>query len=314
LEKESTVKVILLLALILSLVSGCSSGGDLPPQVREEVMSLHGETALNLSGENVVREYTWDFAGTPSTVRFEVPRGLYDYYRGKARSEGRGAYVSSKLDDEYVSALAYSLKNRSEERNLTRSREVDFVASFVQSMENTPSDVTAPYDGVRRYPVETLVEKGGDSEDSALLILEVLRGMGYEAELIQVVNRKHVMVGVGDGFLVAALTFDEGKYHPVESVGSGWGVGQVPGPYRGDRFRLSRLTGHPELIHRWNVSSVEGRDLVLNVDVDNVGKGDAENVKVKAEVQSKDGELTDSQTTPGREVPVDSTVTFTPRV
>ena len=60
----------------------------------------------------------------------------------------------------------------------SRQDRVDFVLSFVQSLPYTLDDVTTGYDEFRRYAVETLIEGGGDCEDTTILVAAILRGLG----------------------------------------------------------------------------------------------------------------------------------------
>jgi hypothetical protein len=51
-------------------------------------------------------------------------------------------------------------------------------------LEYTSDLVTEGYDEYPRYPIETLVDKGGDCEDTAILAASIIRGMGYGVVLL----------------------------------------------------------------------------------------------------------------------------------
>jgi len=63
---------------------------------------------------------------------------------------------------------------------MTSRETIDFVGSFVQQLPYTSDRVTTPYDEYPRFPLETLYEKGGDCEDTAILAATILKEMGYD--------------------------------------------------------------------------------------------------------------------------------------
>jgi hypothetical protein len=97
-------------------------------------------------------------------------------------------------------------------------------------MLNTEEDVTAPWDGRPKYPVETLVDLGGDSEDTSILTAAILHEMGYDVALIFFEDLKHVIVGVGPGGGIFGTYYESHgtRYFFLETTGDGWKVGEKP--------------------------------------------------------------------------------------
>ena len=73
---------------------------------------------------------------------------------------------------------------------------MNFVMAFVQSLPDTIDKGTTPYDEYPRYPVETLFARGGDCEDTPILVAALLDRLGYDVALLVLENAQHMAVGV----------------------------------------------------------------------------------------------------------------------
>ena len=74
--------------------------------------------------------------------------------------------------------------------------------------------------------VETLIEGGGDCEDTTILVAAILRGLGEKTALI--FTPGHIALGVSGDFEGASLTYNNTKYYYCETTGTGWAVGMLP--------------------------------------------------------------------------------------
>ena len=111
-------------------------------------------------------------------------------------------------------------------RGWSRQDRIDFVLSFVQSLPYTHDDVTTGYDEFRRYAIETLIEGGGDCEDTTILVGAILRGLGEKTALI--FTPGHIALGVSGNFSGASVTHNGTTYYYCETTGTGWTVGDLP--------------------------------------------------------------------------------------
>ena len=115
----------------------------------------------------------WNFREKHYTVLMTIDLERYNSYSSKER------YDIPKLVEEgrtTISNLTREFQRTfKQNRNWNRQDRVDFVLSFVQSLPYTLDDVTTGFDEFRRYAVETLIEGGGDCEDTTIL------GGGYPA-------------------------------------------------------------------------------------------------------------------------------------
>lgn len=144
---------------------------------QDRLAGLEVSSVPEPSGESYERRYVWEHPGRggfKATLR--IPKALYEYCTDRPRLEKYGFYAGDAFNDVYVKHLAEMF---TEHDGLSASEYVNLAISFVQSLEYTSDSVTAGYDEYQRYPVETLVDRGGDCEDTAILLGAILEQMGY---------------------------------------------------------------------------------------------------------------------------------------
>ena len=174
--------------------------------------------------QTIGRRYVWNFRGRHYTVLMTIDLERYNSYSGKER------YDIPKLVEEGRTTIGNLTREFQrtfkQNRNWKRQDHVDFVLSFVQSLPYTLDDVTTGYDEFRRYAVETLIEGGGDCEDTTILVGAILRGLGEKTALI--FTPGHIAIGVSGDFTGSSLTYNGTKYFYCETTGTGWTVGTLP--------------------------------------------------------------------------------------
>lgn len=146
-------------------------------------------------------------------------------------------YTLDRYSIEYVKPVVDALIYAANRDGYLGSRAVDFVISFVQGMPYVPDNVSTSFDDYPRYPIETLLENGGDCEDTVLLSATLLRQMGYGTAIIflPAYAPEYAALGVlGNKTVIGTYYLVDGKrYYYVETTGQGWQVGQVPFEYYG---------------------------------------------------------------------------------
>jgi hypothetical protein len=110
---------------------------------------------------------------------------------------------------------------------------ISFMLAFVQSLPYTSDSVTTGFDEYPRFPLETLVDNGGDCEDTAILFATLVLIEGYGTVLIHPPN--HLAVGVLGSSDIAGsyYTYNGGRYYYCETTGDGWGIGDLPSEFDG---------------------------------------------------------------------------------
>ncbi|MFN3939521.1 MAG: hypothetical protein ACK4IY_02970, partial [Chitinophagales bacterium] len=115
----------------------------------------------------ITRSYKWNYNGKLYSTSISVDEDTYKYYKGVRRDYyDFTVYTRENFKYPVVKQVATALKNIAEKNNLTEWQTIEFVTAFVQHLRYV-NDGKYEYP---RYPAETLVEMGGDCEDTAILL------------------------------------------------------------------------------------------------------------------------------------------------
>jgi len=234
------------------------------------------------------RDYAWVYGGETWTLTLSIPEQLYHYYSNKTRvpTEDYSVYVSHPGDDEYVSTILGRFDEIVVEEGYDETQEVNLMVAFVQSLPYTTDDVTTGYDEYPRYPLETLVEGGGDCEDTSILACALLDSMGIEVALVNLPG--HVAAGVSIDTYGTYWTHEGTRYFYLETTGEGWEIGEVPEEHQGGSAVIYPVQPVPIITHGWTASTV-GRRVTLAAEVQNVGTAEAKGIKLYAAFEVGDG-------------------------
>ena len=234
------------------------------------------ENPVTSSGNTYHLSYSWEYEDSSWTYTQDVPFELYDYYQ--ARDHTNRDYVDyalSDYDDRYIRQIVSSFETGGTDFGYSDNENVMNVVSFVQSLPYTSDSVSTGADEYPRYPVETLVDGGGDCEDSAILTAALLHEMGYGVVLLEFPG--HMSVGVkGDESLAGTYySYGGSRYYYLETTASGWEVGEVPDDYRSVNAVVIPLIQYPKMGLTFTVTreSYDASYVYYLVDCDMVNNG-----------------------------------------
>ena len=109
--------------------------------------------------------------------------------------------------------------------------------AFVQSLPYTSDSVTTGHDEYPRFPIETLVDDGGDCEDTSILFATLTLIMGYGT--IYINPPDHYAVGIlGNNLRGTYWTHPENSnntYYYCETTGNNFKIGQLPDEFLGQK-------------------------------------------------------------------------------
>lgn len=204
------------------------------------------------------RSFSWRFEGRVLSLSISVPPELYDEAAAMPRSEwpnrSYDEYILSPADDSLLQTILQACRLDCYFRTIRN------VFAFVQAgIVDQPG--TTPFD-YARYPVETLVDGVGDSEDTAILYTSLIRSMGYHA-LLAAVDTDHdgtadnmvVFVPVGDNY--AKYGFSEawryeGMDYALAATGADMLLGSDPWGIASSDIKMlwngSRLDPYAQLV------------------------------------------------------------------
>lgn len=196
--------------------------------------AVEGSYSLTVNGRTEGRDWTVNFVGYKSAYLQATDRS-----RGRSRPE----YVSYELTDGTAPLLAEILDSQAEANGFTSKREkVEFVIDFVQRLPYVPDDVSKGFDDYTKFIIETLVELGGDCEDSAILLASVLEAEPFNYDMILIEPPGHMATGIlSEDPRGYYFEYDGGKYSYIETTGEGWGIGDVPDIYQGEEAYLYQV-------------------------------------------------------------------------
>jgi hypothetical protein len=231
----------------------------------------------------ITRTYHWSYGGKDWTWELQIPQSLYDYYKGlpRAPTNNYSIYVTHPSDDPYISKLTAKILETSVDEGYSEMEAIGFAASFVQSLPYVTDDVSTSYDEYARFPVETLVDNGGDCEDTSILLASLIDAMEYSVVLINPPN--HVAVGVagGEGVYGTYWAYNNRKYYYLETTGENWELGEIPSEYQDTQAKIFDMLPVPILTHDWESTGRVGyADLAIVVR--NLGSAAAQDVYIFA--------------------------------
>jgi len=268
-----------------------------------------GSTDTNRDGI-ITSSYTWDYDNTEWTWELPIPEGLYQSYKEMPRSSANNysVFVTHPLDDEYLRQLAVAIKDAADKNRYSKYKTIGLAASFVQNLPYNSDSETTPYDEYPRYPIETLVDNGGDCEDTSILLASILDSMGYSVVLLN--PPAHWAVGVRRPESVHGryYPYDGSNYYYLETTNPGWRMGELPQNYRFVPVHVYAIEPVPVLTHSWK-TQIQGDSIILDVTVENSGAIVADEVCVWVGFDAGEGQWLNSETSGYLELPPGSATT-----
>jgi transglutaminase-like putative cysteine protease len=191
--------------------------------------------------ETINITYKWTFEKQVYSLSIEVPSETYEWYVEKPVNRSpqmRGSFAMRSFvtsTDDVIVSLARSLQSLASYQGFDSVRFGNFILSFVQqNIRYATDNMSEGVEEYWRYPVETLVEKQGDCEDSTLLFVSLMKQLEYKTALLFYIideNVGHLAAGIAveepiqDGFVV---TFNNLEYYYCESTSQGFIIGEKP--------------------------------------------------------------------------------------
>lgn len=247
---------------------------------------LAPSATLSDSSEGIYREYSWNYKGTGWSWDGVFPKSGYEYYRGRShsRENNYAEYALSDYDRTILQDIVQKFRDGGIQKGYTRNDNVLNIVSFVQSLPYTSDKVTTGFDEYPRYPLETLIDNGGDCEDTAILTAALLNELGQGVVLIRLPGHMAVGIKGSDDLGGTSYIFRGAKYYYLETTGSGWGIGEIPAEYRNQDAIISPLVQVPMMDIECNSTVVKADEFFIyfhqQCRIENVGVGTARNPKL----------------------------------
>jgi len=196
------------------------------------------------------KTYQWTFNNKNWEISLEIPIEKYEHYRDldvNRAPQNVGIFAMASFvtsGDQVVETLANKLKILAEDENFNESNTINFILRFIQEnvnyvLDNESKDCTEYW----RYPVETLVEKKGDCEDSSVLFASIIDALEYNTVLLFYVlegDIGHLAVGIHleGGSYGEYIIYNNEKYYYCETTSYGFNIGEIPSDIKNDPDKI----------------------------------------------------------------------------
>jgi hypothetical protein len=204
-------------------------------------------------------DFEWSYNGYDWTWSLDIPKSLYEAYKSVSVStrlmyQSSGYGFLTTTNDAYLQMVAEKLQEASSQEGFESYDEVSFVLAFIQSLPYTSDSVTSGYDEYPRFPLETLVDNGGDCEDTAILFASLTLIMGYGTVYIN--PPEHYAVGIlgEEGLPGYYFTFKDRRYYYCETTGDGWAIGDLPADYQDVEATIYEINTYQQYVpSSWDI-------------------------------------------------------------
>jgi hypothetical protein len=200
-------------------------------------------------------KWTWDLTLPVDDYLAYTLVPLQDRLVGGVTSYGK--LVTT--DDQYIRSLANALTEAANGQGYDYYEKVDYVLAFVQG-HYLFDNYTSNYDEYPKFPIETLVEGGGDCEDSSILFATIMKIMGYDVILINPPGHMAAAVlgakGISGWWYVQ---YNNNEYYICETTGTGWTMGDCPPSYQHQTLTIVPITGDQFQPQPYDYSALKGQ-------------------------------------------------------
>lgn len=240
------------------------------------------------------RTFTWQYDGGSFWLVLQLDPALHQQYRAepkpvRLRDTGAGflaepaydIYVSDPRDDAFMGRLATELRRIAATASIPDEEHPAFALAFVQHLAYTSDNVTTGFDEYPRSPFESLVDQGGDCEDTSILYASILAAWGLQPVLLSTNDHMgvgtpeggagSVSVAVSAGAAGAAVEWNGRRFHYTETTGDGWSIGERPPIVEGKAFRPWSLEPTPLFSLRDTRVTGQGTAISVETSVTNLG-------------------------------------------
>lgn len=174
----------------------------------------------------ISRTVRWQYDGYTFTDQLTFSQRDYLYYRGKSKLQPYNVFASDEPGHAYLLQLAAALDADAKSLHYEGYTLAAYLVAFVQQAIPYKAD---PYNNgydYPRYPIETLVDQGGDCEDKAALLVALLNTFGFDAVLVYLPG--HMAAAMSCKDCGSYYNYHGKTYAYIETTAAGWQIGAMP--------------------------------------------------------------------------------------
>lgn len=196
--------------------------------------------------ETITKNYAWRFNREYWRISLEIPVDTYNYYvdfDANRNPQNDPISPNTKMvsfvtsNEEVIENIADELSSIAQGQRYDEYTTANFILQFVQENINYELDnETKGCTEYWRFPVETLVDKKGDCEDSSVLYAAIMDNLGYEVVILFYTWKEndepvgHLAIGIKlEGDHGSFIEDNNGeKYYYCETTAKAFNIGEIP--------------------------------------------------------------------------------------
>ena len=206
-------------------------------------LSAQNYTVNKVDSAIVYEQMQWIYGGYRFTIDIPLNRNTYKYYKKLSKKNSYASFAQENREYPYFSQLVKRLKVDADELGYKGRELAEYLTAFVQQNIRYIKD---PYNNgfdYPKFPIETLVERKGDCEDTAILLVSLLKLFGFDALLIEL--PKHMAVGIACSNCKTYYKFESKRYVYIETTNPNWDIGKLPSDYEKTSAKLIKTPNLP---------------------------------------------------------------------
>ena len=205
--------------------------------------------------EYINRVYKWFFKNNNWKLIMNIPVDVYDKYVNSNvdrvpqnqpfSNDAMAAFVTS--NEKVIIDYANELKSLADSKKYDATTTANFILRFVQvNVLYILDNESYGYPEYWKFPVETLVDKNGDCEDSSVLYASIMNALGYDVVLLfykfEDKNSGHLAVGINlQGNHGEYVEDNRKEYYYCETTTSQFVIGQLPPEIEGKPQKIIHI-------------------------------------------------------------------------
>ncbi|RLF59880.1 MAG: hypothetical protein DRN27_01340 [Thermoplasmata archaeon] len=184
--------------------------------------------------------YDWSYKGKWHTISLNISTDKYNWYtqRDVNRSPqhiGKNKMVSFVTEnDEVIQDLTLKILEIANQNNYNNSETINLILSFIQKNIDYKEDILSKNtEEYWKFPIETLVEKNGDCEDSSILFQSIIKNTDYDVIMLFYIiddETGHLASGVciDENINGDVIEYKNKNYYYCETTSNGFVFGVKP--------------------------------------------------------------------------------------
>jgi len=184
--------------------------------------------------------YTWGFKGKTHSLNMKIHYSKYSWFSEynvnrspqQLGTHNMASFVTS--NDDSIIELTEKLLVLARENNFNNTETVNFILAFIQNTIRYADDSESKnIEEYWRFPIETLVDREGDCEDSSILFQSLIKNTEFDAVMLfYVINDTigHLSSGVTvyENIPGYYIVHNQERYYYCETTNRGFSIGDKP--------------------------------------------------------------------------------------